>query len=108
MTRGPRRGAEWQDRGRPKAIWLPTLDLDAGHWPAWHGQMWERYRGGPDSAPRRGRRLPSSVRTACARRAHADKCGNATGRLPRKNLGHLTDGSMARTDWTMGFGSRSQ
>src|ERR1700730_170748 len=47
MTRGPRRGAEWQDRGRPKAIWLPTPDLDRRQWPAWHGQMRAPYRRGP-------------------------------------------------------------
>jgi len=33
-------------------------------------------------------------RAACARRAHAAECGNATVRSPRKNAGRRTAGSM--------------
>ena len=77
-------------------MWLPETSAGVIVWPP-------SSRGtGHRSVPRRSRCIPSSVRTACARRAHAAEFECAIGRSPGKKLGHRTARPMARIDWATG------
>jgi hypothetical protein len=83
-------------------VWLPETSAGAIVWPP-------SSRGtGHRSVPLRGQLTPSSVRTACARRAPTEEFGNTTVRSPRKSVGQRMAGSMACMESARGFGSRSQ